>query len=145
MLAPMKESVRTLRIYLGLVAVFNGVSNFWVLQSPRATLVPKILAVLYLAVSAALLYVAVALPTLVRTRGRLLVGIFRAYAVMAALNAALVLTGVLFGVMSGQLAPEGKPIFVTVLPSVLGLVIAVYLSRNVVRLVEETKTPAPPS
>jgi len=145
MVGAMKESVGTLRVYLGLAGAFNGVSSASALLSPSVTVFPKVLAILYVAVSLALLYVAVALPTLLHTRGRLVVGIFRVFVVTAALSLALVLMDVLVIGMSGQPSPGGKPLFLALLPAVLRLAIAVYLSRNVVRLVGEAKAPSPPA
>lgn len=141
----MKESVGTLRVYLGLVALFNGVSSAWALLSPSVTVFPKIFAVLYLGVSLALLYVAVALPTLVHSRGPLVVGIFRVFVVTAALSLSLVLMDVLVGTMGAQSSPDAKPLVLAVLPSALRLAIAVYLSRSIVRLVGEAKAPSLPS
>ena len=69
----MKETVRSLRMYFGIVAILNGVLNTFALRAPQVPLPLKGMVLLSMAVGGANLYMAFALPTLLRTRLQIVV------------------------------------------------------------------------
>lgn len=118
----MKETVRSLRMYFGLVAILGGVLNALVLIAPAIPMPLKAVALLSMATAAAALYIAIALPTLLRT------GLPLVLAVVALLPVTAIAGSV------ARLLVTGELLWIN---PVISIVIAGYLYVNVKRLAAE--------
>lgn len=121
----MKETVRSLRMYFGLVAILGGVLNALVVIAPGVAMPLKAVALLSMATAVAALYIAITLPTLLRTNLQ----------VVLAVVALLPVTAILGSVAS--LLVVGQLVWIN---PVISIVIAGYLYVNVKRLAAEPAT-----
>ncbi len=121
----MKETVRSLRMYFGIVGVLGAVLNALVLLAPDVAMPMKAVALLSIALAAVLLYVASTLPTLLRTRLPVVLAVVVLLPVVAILGAVV------------GLVTTGKLVW---LNPVITFVVAAYLFANVKRLAAEPAT-----
>lgn len=111
-----------MRLYFGIVGIIGCVLNALVLIAPEVAMLMKAVTLLSMATAVALLYLASALPRLLRTRLPVVLGVVVLLPVMSILGSVV------------NLLTTGKLVW---LNPVITIVIAAYLYANVKRLAAE--------
>ena len=118
----MRETARSLRTYFILVGLVNGILSALVLLNPLTDLLSKVMSLASLVVAVAAFAVAFALPALLRTAPKVIVGMIALFPTVSVVSALLRLLA------TGQLSWVNP---------VVSLAVAGYLYVNVRRLSKE--------
>lgn len=128
-MAFLQETPRSLRVYLLLVGVLGTAAQFYAILSPEGGALGRLLSLIGLAVSVAYVWLGISLRSLLSTAPRRVEQVLIAGAVYSILLAFIV----------GVLSPESQERGSAIARGIVGLLITLYLLRNVRRLARDAQ------